>query len=70
MLTLFSPYVEPREVLDQDIVYVGGGSTANLLALWRLHGVDRRAERRHRIEAFSDLGVPHAVRTDRDAAPA
>lgn len=41
VLTLFSPYVEPREVLDQDIVYVGGGSTANLLALWRLHGVDR-----------------------------
>jgi peptidase E len=25
---------------DQDIVYVGGGSTANLLALWRLHGLD------------------------------
>ena len=27
-------------VLAQDIVYVGGGSTANLLALWRLHGLD------------------------------
>lgn len=27
-------------VLDQDVVYVGGGSTANLLALWRLHGLD------------------------------
>ena len=27
-------------VLSQDIVYVGGGSTANLLALWRLHGLD------------------------------
>ncbi len=24
----------------QDVVYVGGGSTANLLALWRLHGLD------------------------------
>lgn len=24
----------------QDAVYVGGGSVANLLALWRLHGVD------------------------------
>jgi peptidase E len=23
-----------------DVVWVGGGSTANLLALWRLHGVD------------------------------
>lgn len=28
-------------VLEQDLVYVGGGSTANLLALWRLHGLDR-----------------------------
>ncbi|WP_234388664.1 MULTISPECIES: peptidase E [Streptomyces] len=25
----------------QDIVYVGGGNTANLLAVWRTHGVDR-----------------------------
>lgn len=30
-----------REViLAQDVVYVGGGNTANMLALWRLHGVD------------------------------
>jgi dipeptidase E len=28
-------------VLDQDVIYVGGGATANLLAVWRLHGVDR-----------------------------
>ncbi len=27
-------------VLDQDIVYVGGGSMRNLLALWRAHGLD------------------------------
>lgn len=27
-------------LLDQDVVYVTGGNTANLLALWRLHGVD------------------------------
>ncbi len=25
----------------QDLLWVGGGSTANLLALWRLHGLDR-----------------------------
>src|ERR1700742_1862606 len=25
-------------VLDQDVVWVGGGRVANLLALWRLHG--------------------------------
>ena len=27
-------------LLNQDLVYVGGGSVANLLALWRLHGLD------------------------------
>ncbi|HTW41609.1 MAG TPA: peptidase E [Solirubrobacteraceae bacterium] len=28
-------------VLGQDIIYVGGGSMRNLLALWRAHGLDR-----------------------------
>lgn len=28
-------------VLAQDIIYVGGGNTLNMLALWRLHGLDR-----------------------------
>jgi dipeptidase E len=28
-------------VLDQDIVYVGGGSMRNLLAIWRAHELDR-----------------------------
>ncbi|MBF0688206.1 MAG: peptidase E [Cellulomonas sp.] len=28
-----------EQVLDQDVVYVGGGSTANLLAVWRVHGL-------------------------------
>lgn len=32
-------YGDPRMLLEQDVVYVGGGSTANLLALWRLHGL-------------------------------
>jgi dipeptidase E len=27
-------------VLEQDVLYVGGGSTANLLAVWRAHGLD------------------------------
>ena len=27
-------------LMAQDIIWVGGGSTANLLALWRLHGLD------------------------------
>lgn len=30
-----------KHLLEQDVIYVGGGSTANLLAIWRLHGVDR-----------------------------
>ena len=28
-------------LLDQDVIWVGGGSVANLLAIWRLHGLDR-----------------------------
>ena len=28
------------ELARSDLVWVGGGSVANLLALWRLHGVD------------------------------
>lgn len=32
----------PRDIiLGHDVVYVGGGNTANLLAVWRLHGIDR-----------------------------
>ncbi|MGH3588045.1 MAG: Type 1 glutamine amidotransferase-like domain-containing protein, partial [Pseudonocardia sp.] len=32
-------YTSPEMLLEQDVVYVGGGSTANLLAVWRLHGL-------------------------------
>jgi peptidase E len=53
--TAFADGAEPRHLalfartrpdigsflLDQDIVYVGGGNTANMLAVWRVHGVDR-----------------------------
>ena len=27
-------------LLSQDAIYVGGGNTANMLAIWRVHGVD------------------------------
>lgn len=27
-------------VAGQDVVYVGGGNTANMLAVWRIHGLD------------------------------
>ncbi len=41
-LRLFpQPSADPAERLcGSDLVWVGGGSVANLLALWRLHGVD------------------------------
>jgi peptidase E len=29
-----------RHLLDQDIIWVGGGSVANLCAVWRAHGLD------------------------------
>jgi peptidase E len=29
-----------EHLLDQDVIWVGGGSVAGLLAMWRLHGVD------------------------------
>jgi peptidase E len=28
-------------LLSQDLIYVGGGNTANMLAVWRVHGVDQ-----------------------------
>ncbi len=32
---------DPAELLlGQDVIWVGGGSVANLLAVWRLHGLD------------------------------
>jgi peptidase E len=35
------PSADPEERLcGSDLVWVGGGSVANLLALWRLHGID------------------------------
>ena len=41
-LSLFTMPNQPVEeaVGRADVVWVGGGSVANLLALWRLHGVD------------------------------
>lgn len=40
-LSLFRPpFDDPAELLArQDVIYVGGGSTSNLLAVWQLHGI-------------------------------
>jgi dipeptidase E len=50
-LTIFDTPALPRRpsntsdiagfVSQQDIIYVGGGNTANLLAIWRTHGLDK-----------------------------
>ncbi|MCK6460836.1 MAG: peptidase E [Planctomycetes bacterium] len=60
-LTIFDPPSLPRRpartadlkafVAAQDIFYVGGGSTANLLSLWRTHGLDRLLARAWRSGA-------------------
>ncbi|WP_202817569.1 peptidase E [Kribbella sp. ALI-6-A] len=43
VLSLFTRTVTDLDafVRSQDVVYVGGGNTANLLAVWRVHGLDR-----------------------------
>lgn len=33
---------------DADLLYIGGGNTANLLAVWRVHGVDELVTRAYR----------------------
>src|SRR5258708_37518235 len=42
-LTFFERNVRDLKTfsIDQDIIYVGGGSSANMLAVWRLHGFDK-----------------------------
>lgn len=42
-LLLFHRTVEDVEAycLNQDLIVVAGGNTANMLAIWRVHGVDR-----------------------------
>lgn len=43
VLQLFDRTADDLDALirDQDVVVVGGGNTANMLAIWRVHGVDR-----------------------------
>jgi dipeptidase E len=42
-LTLFDRRVDDIGAFlgEQDVIFVGGGNTANMLAIWRLHGVDK-----------------------------
>lgn len=60
-LTLFDSPLLPRRpgktselepfVQAQDVFYVGGGNTANLLAVWRAHGLDKLLRRAWRAGA-------------------
>jgi peptidase E len=41
VFTLFPrPSLSREQLLAQDVIWVGGGSVVNLMALWRAHGVD------------------------------
>ena len=46
-LSLFNRTIDDIEgyILGQDIIMVGGGNTANMLATWRVHGVDVALEK-------------------------
>jgi dipeptidase E len=35
-----APIAVREHLLSQDLIYVGGGSMVNLLAIWRAHGID------------------------------
>lgn len=52
-LALFHRTIDDIEsyLLGQDIIVVAGGNTANMLAIWRAHGVDRA------LRAALDAGV-------------
>ena len=45
-LSLFSRDIDDIHAFlnKQDIIYIGGGNTANMLDIWRLHGVDNAIE--------------------------
>jgi dipeptidase E len=47
-----------EHLLSQDLIFVSGGNTANMLAVWRVHGVD--AVLREAWEGGTVLGGPSA----------
>jgi peptidase E len=58
-LRLFGTPERPAEHLArQHVIYVSGGNTANALAVWRLHGIDRAL--REAWERGAILGGPSA----------
>ena len=59
-----APRPVPREedirgyLLAQDIVWVAGGNTANMLAIWRVHGVDVALREAWERASSSPAGAP------------
>jgi len=45
-------------VLTQDVILVGGGNTANMLAVWRVHGFDALLRRPGSRGSCSPAGAP------------
>jgi dipeptidase E len=59
-LRLFQRDRPVEMLLDQDAIFVSGGNTANLLAIWRVHGVDavlRKAWRQGTVLAGASAGA-------------
>lgn len=58
-LSLFLRTATPiaEQLAATDVLYVGGGSTANLLNLWRLHGLDQALRERVSQGDFVMAGV-------------
>ena len=44
-------------VLDQDLIWVGGGNTANMLAVWRVHRLDDVMREAWDAESCSPAGA-------------
>jgi peptidase E len=59
-LALFPIVADPEDLLlSQDVIFVGGGSVANMVAVWRVHGLDvimRKAWQAGTVLAGSSAG--------------
>ena len=59
LLTFPYPPADLRElVLSQDAICVSGGNTANMLAIWRVHGIDQLMREAWEQGTFSGARAP------------
>ena len=52
-LTRYNQADPHKHLLDQDVIYVGGGNSFQMLLVWRAHGIDRTLDRPGNKESFS-----------------